>query len=185
MLQATQIKKGMIIIIDGELLKILAVNHVTPGKGKAHVQFKARNIKTGSQAELRYNSDEKLEKAFLETREMEFLYEQDDEYYFMDSETFEQGHISRDLLADAVYYLIPNTKVLVEMHEGNPLGVALPKIMELKIVDTEPVFRGATAAKSNKPATLETGLKVKVPPFIENGTVIRVDTETGEYLERA
>lgn len=184
MITATQIRNGMTIIEDGQLFKVIEARHVTPGKGKAHVQVKLRNVKTGLQAERRYNSDDKVEKAYLEKKEMEFLYEQDGECYFMNTKTYDQIHISQELLQNTKGYLKPNTKVMVEFFESNPIGVELPKVLEFKVTDTEPPLKGATAASSNKPATLETGLKVKVPPFIEIGDTVRIDTETGEYIER-
>jgi len=176
----------MTIVHDGRLCKVTQVDHVTPGKGAGMIQAKMKDVLTGRNVEYRFRSGEKFERAHLETREMEFLYaEGEDRFVFMDSETYEQHHLGLELLGDDRLYLLPNTVVQVEIHQGNPLGVQLPKVVELEVVQTEPSLKGATAQSHNKPATLETGLVITVPPFIEKGDRLRVDTESGDYIERA
>ena len=185
MITATQVKVGMIIVKDGELFKVMRVDHVTPGKGNAFIRAQARNLRLGNQAEFRFNSQEKVEKAHLDVREMEYLYNDGETYYFMDTETFEQLHMTADTLGDGVNYLLPNTKIKVDMHEGNPIGLELPKTINLKVVEADPAVKRATASAQTKNAKLETGVTVRVPPFVEAGDTIKVDTETGEYVERA
>jgi elongation factor P len=182
---ATQIRAGMIILLDGELYKVLESTHVTPGKGRGMMQTKLRKLSTGSQHDVRFRSSDNVEKAMLERREMEFLYSDDTGYHFMDHKTYDQLAISAEDLGDMVLYLLPNTMCMVEVHEGRPLGVEPPLTVELKVVDTEPVLKGATATNKNKPAKMETGLVVQVPPFISIGEVLRIDTRTGNYIERA
>ncbi len=184
-IKATQIRKGMIILYNNELHVVTAMSHFTPGKGQAGVQCKMKNIKSGSNAENRFRSDETVEKANLETRKMEFLYVDGEDYYFMDHETFDQIPISKEFMGDDIYYLLPNLECEINFYEGNPLGVELPSIVELKVVETQPNLKTATVTSSYKPALMETGLKVQVPQFIEEGQVLRIDTRDGKYLERA
>ena len=181
---ATQIRTGMIIIHNKELCRVVNMTHVTPGKGRGMVQTKLKNIVTGNGFEQRFRSDEKIERATLEQREMEFLYQDGDEFIFMDTGTYEQINLTDEILGDGTNYLIPNIKVMVEMHEGNPLGVELPKTVELEVIETEPEMKGATASASAKPATLETGVVVQVPQFIKAGEKVKIDTVDGSYLER-
>jgi elongation factor P len=141
-------------------------------------------VKTGSIVEHRFRSEDRVEQAFLETHEMEYLYSDGTDYFFMNTETFEQIHLPLELLDDSIQYLIPNIKIQVEFYESRPIGIELPPSVELKVVSTEPALRGATVSNVNKPATLETGLVIPVPPFINEGEVIRVDTNEGKYLER-
>lgn len=184
-LKATQLRKGMIIIFNDDLYTLTDVMHITPGKGQAAVQTKMKNIKTGTNAEKRFRSDDNVEKATLDTRSMEYLYDDGDNYYFMDQETFDQIPLHSDLLGDANLYLLPNTVVEVSFFENNAIGIDLPNTVDLKVVETEPTMKTATITSSYKPATLETGLKIQVPQFISEGEVVRVDTRDGKYLERA
>jgi elongation factor P len=184
-LKATQIRGGQILIRDGELFRVESVDHVTPGKGRAHVQTHLRNMRTGSAYDVRYASDDKVEKAILDTVEMEYLYADGDSHVFMNNETYEQFPMPAELLGKAMNYLLPNTTVKVVLHEDNPVGLELPNSVKLKIVETEPGLKGATAAGSAKPAILETGLTVNVPQFVEVGETIEVDTRSGSYLTRA
>lgn len=184
-IKATQIRKGMILIYNSELHVVTDMQHFTPGKGQAGVQTKMKNIKTGNNAENRFRSDENVEKANLETRNFEFLYNDTDNYYFMDQETYDQIPLSAEMIGDAKYYLLPNTPCEISFFEENPLSVELPATMDLKIVETTPHLKTATVTSSYKPATLETGLKVQVPQFIGEDEVIRIDTRDGKYLERA
>ena len=185
MIPATQLRVGMTILYNGEPYRVVSVQHITPGNWRGMVQTKLKNLKTGSSAENRFRSEDKLEKAHLEQHEMEYLYNDGTDYHFMNSATYEQMSLTAEVLGDNVYYLTPNIKFMIEYYEGAPVGVDPPKIVELKVVDTAPNMKGATVTASVKPATLETGLVVNVPPFIESGEIIRVGTEEGKYLERA
>jgi elongation factor P len=184
-LKATQLRKGMIILFNNELYQLTEVYHNTPGKGQASVQAKMKNIKTGSNAEYRFRSDETTEKASLETKEMEYLYMDGDDFYFMDTETFDQIILRADLLGDAPLYMLPNVRLNVNFYENAPVSVELPGSVALKIIQTEPAMKTATVTSSYKPAVAETGLKIQVPPFISEGEVVRIDTTDGKYLERA
>jgi elongation factor P len=185
MLIATQLRAGNTIVFKGEPCRITSVSHVTPGKGRGMVQTKLRNLKTGIGFENRFNSDEKVEKAFLTQHEMVYLYNTDTDYFFMNNETYEQISLTKEELGDNTSYLVADVKFMVEFFEDSPVGVQPPKVVELKVMDTPPNMKGATASSSGKPATLETGLVVSVPAFIEIGEVVRVDTTDGKYLERA
>ena len=185
MIQATQLRSGMAILHEGNLCRVLSVQHITPGNWRGMVQAKLRNLKSGNSFEYRFRSEDRVEKADLEEHEMEFLYASGDEYHFMNTDTYDQVAITREDLGQAVDYLVPNTKVLVEFYEHRPVGVELPITVDLKVVETQPGMKGATASNSGKPAVLETGLQVSVPQFIDVGDVVRIDTAEGKYLERA
>ncbi|MEE9614937.1 MAG: elongation factor P [Thermodesulfobacteriota bacterium] len=185
MLAATKLRAGMTIIFKNEPCTVLSVTHLTPGNKRGIVQTKLRNLKTGTGFENRFRSDDKIERAVLEQHEMEYLYESGDEYVFMNTADYEQLSLSGDTLGGNVDYLVSNVKFTIEFFDGKPVGVEPPKVVEMKVVDTPPDMKGATASSSGKPATLETGLKVTVPPFVETGELIRVDTEEGRYIERA
>jgi elongation factor P len=184
-LKATQLRKGMILDHNNELFQLTEVFHNTPGKGPASVQTKMKNIRTGINAEKRYRSDETAIKASLESKEMEYLYNDGEDFYFMDTETFDQMALRTDILGDSHFYLLPNSKVTVNFYQNSPVGVELPGSVELKIIETEPSMKTATVTSSYKPAVVETGLKIQVPPFISEGEVVRIDTSDGKYLERA
>jgi elongation factor P len=185
MIDATQIRKGMIIAMDGTLFRVMEMQLITPGRWKAMVQTKLRNLQVGSQIEHRFRSEERLEQVHLDEIEMEFLYQQGDEYFFMNLENYEQVTLTIDVIGDDVKYLKPNTVIEVELYEGKPVGVNLPKSMDLKVVSTEPRLQGATKTSLYKPAVLETGAVIQVPEFIKEGDVIRIDTRDDTYLERA
>lgn len=184
MIDATQIRKGMVIIMDGHLYKVMEMQLITPGRWKAMVQTKLRNIKDGSQTEHRFRSEERLEQAVFEQVEMEFLYRQGEELFFMNLETYETIRLDAETIGDGIGYLKANTVIELEMFEGKPLGVNLPNSVDLQVVATEPSMRSATASAVNKPATLETGIVISVPQFIKEGDLIRVDTRENKYLER-
>jgi len=184
MIDATQIRKGMIIIMDGTLWRVMEMQLITPGRWKAMVQTKLRNILNGSQTEHRFRSEERLEQARLDEMEMEFLYEQGGDYFFMNLENYEQVTLTAEAMGDSVKYLKPNTVIVVEMHEGKPVGINLPNSMDLKVVSTEPRLQGATKTSLYKPAVLETGATIQVPEFIKEGDIIRIDTRDEKYLER-
>jgi len=182
--KATTLRKGMCIKLDGELYVIMSMTHVTPGKGRASVQVKARNLRTGNQTDQKLRSEDFVERVVLEETEMEYLYQDGDDYHFMNTETYEQTHLGKDVLGDSVNYLIPNLKLKVEFYEGSPVGIELPLTVDLKVVETAPELKGATASAQRKPAVTDTGLVVQVPPFIGEGEMIRVSTEDGTYQER-
>jgi len=175
----------MVIKFNNELFSVFSVYHRTPGNLRGFVQAKMRNLRSGAMIENRFSSEDRLERADLDEQEMEYLYEDGECFYFMNTTTFEQVHLNRDLLGEAVQYLIPNLKVHVEFYEGRPLSVELPATVDLKVLETEPSLKGATVSNVTKPAKLETGLVVQVPPFISEGEVIRVNTAEGTYQERA
>ena len=185
MIQATQMRPGMVVKFNNELHSVFSVNHRTPGNLRGFVQAKLRNLRSGSMFEHRFSSEDRVEKAMLEEHEMEYLYDDGEYYYFMNTESFEQMHLMKDLLGDATYFLIPSLKVNVEFYEGKPISVELPPTVDLTVLETEPSLKGATVSNVTKPAKLETGLVVQVPPFIAEGEKIRVSTSEMAYLERA
>ena len=182
---ATQLRVGMLIKYDNDLFRIMSLVHITPGNKRGLVQTKLRNLRQGTQTEVRFRSEEDVDRVTLEQQEMEYLYESDGIYHFMNTETYDQTTLTRDDLGDAVKYLVPNLRLQVDLYEGTPIGVSLAKTVDLRVTETQPGLKGATAASQLKPATLETGLVVQVPGFIEIGELIRVDTDTGGYLSRA
>jgi elongation factor P len=184
-LKATQLRKGMIIEYNDDLYRLTDVFHNTPGKGQASIQTKMKNIRSGINAEKRFRSSENVIKANLESKEMEYIYVDGEDYYFMDTETYDQSSLPSELLQDSKYYLLPNIKVSVNFYQDKPVGIELPGSVDLKVIETEPALKTATVSSSYKPAVLETGLKVQVPPFIAEGESIRIDTSDGKYLERA
>jgi elongation factor P len=184
-IQATRLKKGMLIKMDQDLLRVLELQHVTPGNLRGFVRVKLRNIRSGTLSDQKLRSEDSLERATLDEREMQYLYQDGDDYYFMDTSSYEQIHINNEALGDSVNYLKSEMTINVEFYGTEPVGIELPQTVDLKVVDTVPGIKGATASNQIKPATLETGLVVSVPPFINPGDVIRVNTETGEYLARA
>lgn len=185
MIQATQLKRGMVIKHDNDLYRIVEAQHKTPGNLRGMVQAKIRSLKTGAISEHRFRSVDMVERAILDETEMEYLYQDGDMYHFMNNETFEQIGLSEEVLGDAVHYLIPNIRLKVDLWEGRPVGIELPLSVDMKVVETEPAIKGATVSNVGKPAKMETGLMVQVPPFISEGDVIKIDTATGAYLERA
>jgi elongation factor P len=182
---ATQIRSGMIVVYNGELHRVHEASHRTPGNLRAFMQVKMRNLRSGAMIDHRFSSSDRVEKASLDTHEMEYLYSDPSGHHFMNQETFEQVALSDEVIGDSMRYLLPNTAITVDFYEGNPVGVELPQTVALKVVETQPGMKGATASASYKPATLETGLVVNVPQFVESGTVIKVDTRDNSYLERA
>ncbi len=185
MAQANRIRPGTVIIFNGELCRVMSVTHLTPGNLRAMVQAKMRNIKTGVQFENRFRATEDVEIAFLEKHQMEYLYDDGERYHLMNTESFEQIEMDREMFGDAVHYLLPNTKIEVTFYEGSPIGVELPTTVVLKVTEAEPSVKKQTASSSYKKCVVETGLTVMVPPFVEAGDSIKISTETGEYLERA
>jgi len=184
-LQATRLKKGMLINSDGNLFRVLDVMHVTPGNLRGFVRVKLRNIRNGTLADQKLRSEDSVERATLDERQMQYLYHEGDDYHFMDTSSYEQVQISSEALGDSVNYLKAEMTIQVEFYGEEPVGIELPQTVDLKVTDTVPGIKGATASAQVKPATLETGLVVQVPPFVNEGDLIRVNTETGEYLSRA
>ncbi len=185
MLTATQIRPGMVIKFNNELYSVFAMTHRTPGNLRGFVQVRMRSLRNGSMNEHRFSTDDRVEKAIMDEQEMEFLYQDGDYYYFMNTETYEQIHLTKDLLGDTTDYLIPNLKVTVEFYEGKPISVEPPSVVVMTVVETEPGLKGATVSNVGKPAKMETGLVVQVPAFINEGEKIRVNTAEGTYSERA
>ena len=175
----------MLIKMDADLLRVIDVNHLTPGKGHGYVQARLRNVRSNTQRDHKYRSDDSVERASLDSRNMQFLYADGDSYHFMDTESYEQTHLTSETLGDAVNYLLADSVITVQLFENDPVGIDLPLTVELEVSDTAPSIKGATASAQLKPATLETGLVVQVPPFVSIGDKIRVNTETGEYQGRA
>lgn len=184
MVSAGEFRKGITIEIDGQVWTIVDFQHVKPGKGAAFVRAKIKNIMTGNVLEKTFNPTEKFENAHVEKKEMQYLYNDGSLYYFMDTETYEQIPLNHDKVEDALPYMKENMNVTIKFFKGEAFSVEPPNFVELQIVETEPGFKGDTATAGNKPAILETGAKIMVPLFINTGEVIRVDTRSGEYMER-
>ncbi|HEV2960762.1 MAG TPA: elongation factor P [Candidatus Angelobacter sp.] len=182
---ATQMRPGMIIKHNNDLHLVFSVEHRTPGNLRAFIQAKLRNVRTGAMFEHRFRSGDAIEKINVDEVAMEFLYQDGDNYYFMNTENYEQIHLTKDVLGDSVEYLIPNLQIKVEFYDGKAVGIELPQTVEMTVVETEPGLKSATASSVTKPAKMETGLVVQVPPFINEGEKIRVDTAEGAYLSRA
>ena len=174
----------MLIQRKGDLLRVFEVNHLTPGKGRGYVQTRLRNVRSGALVDHKFNSSDSVDRAVLDKRNMQFLYADGDAYHFMDTESYEQTHLTAENLGDAVHYLLPDSIIQVELFENEPVGIELPLTVDLLVQETAPAIKGATASAQLKPATLETGLVVQVPPFVANGDRLRVNTETGEYQGR-
>lgn len=183
-LSANDIRKGMVILFEGTPAKVMEFHHHTPGNLRAMVQTRLRNLLTGNSFEHRFRSNDTLERVVLEQHKMEYLYSDGSHHHFMNTETYEQVALTEDELGDAAQWLMAGLKIEVEFYNGTPIGVALPASMELTVVDTEPVMKGATASNSNKPATLENGVTLQVPPFIVQGERIKVNPSEAKYIER-
>lgn len=182
---ATQMRPGMVIKFKDDLHLVFSVEHRTPGNLRAFIQAKLRNIRTGAMFVERFRSPDPIDRVIVDEIKMEYLYSDGDDYYFMDMESFEQTHLKRETLGDAVDYLMPNLTIAVSFHDGKAVGIELPNVVEMTVVETEPGIKSATASSVTKPAKLETGLVVQVPPFINEGEKIRVDTAEGAYMSRA
>jgi elongation factor P len=185
MISATQLRPGMVVKFNNDLFSVFSMTHRTPGNLRGFVQVRMRNLRSGTMIEHRFSSEDRVEKAMLEEQEMEYLYDDGEYYYFMNTETYDQMHLMKDLLGDATQYLIPQLKVKVEFYEGKPMSVELPATVDMTVVETEPGLKGATVSNVTKPAKLETGMVVQVPAFITEGEKIKVNTAEGTYQERA
>ena len=183
-IQATRLRKGMLIQLGDDLVRVVELHHITPGNKRGHVQSKLRDVRNGRMLDHKFRSEDSVERAVLDEREMQFLYRDGDHFHFMDLATFEQVNLSLEVLGDAAQYLLPESIINVEFWESEPLGIHLPLTVDLRVAETVPGIKGATASAQVKPATLETGLVVNVPSFINTDDVIRVNTETGDYLSR-
>ncbi len=184
-INAPSIRKGMILEVDGALWRVMKAQHITPGKGVACMQVEMRNVETGTKVNRRFNSTERVERVTLTQRPMQFLYEDHGRYHFMDMETYDQIELDESLVEDARAYLLPEMEVMVEFYGSRPLNVQLPQSVVLTVVECDAAVKGQTATGSYKPGRLETGATIMVPPYLEPGTKVRVNTETGEFIERA
>ncbi len=185
MIMAGDFRKGVTVEIDGQVWSISDFQHVKPGKGAAFVRTKLKNVMTGAVLERTFNPTDKYPKAHIETREMQYLYSDGELYYFMDVESYEQLALNHDQVEDAINFIVENMNVTIRFYKDKPFSVAPPNFVELEVAETEPGFKGDTATGTTKPAILETGFKINIPLFVNQGDRIRVDTRTGEYMERA
>jgi elongation factor P len=174
----------MLISVEGGLYRVLDLHHITPGNKRGHVQCRLRDIRSNRLTDIKFRSEDDVEQTRLDEREMQYLYKDGAFYNFMDTTNYEQVHLSADVLGESALYLLPESLINVEFYETEPVGIHLPTTVDLKVTDTVPGIKGATAAAQVKPATLETGLVVNVPAFVNTGDVIRINTESGEYLSR-
>jgi elongation factor P len=183
-IQATRLKKGMLILLGGDLYRILELQHVTPGNLRGFVRVKLRNIRNAALADQRLRSEDVIERASLDEVEMQFMYSDSAGHHFMDNRTYDQITLTDEVLGEMIGYLVPESVIKVEFYGAEPVGIELPQTVDLAVTDTAPAIKGATASAQLKPATLETGLVVSVPPFVNVGDKVRVNTESGEYQNR-
>ena len=184
MQQVGNIRRGAVLKLDGDLFLVTQTEFRNPGNWRAIITFKLKNLRSGTTTERRFRSQDKVEVVFVDQREAEYLYSDANYHCFMDSETYEQEALPTDVLGDDVRYLLPNTKVQIKFYDSKPISVELPNCVQHVIRETEPSLRGATAQAQYKPAVTETGLKIMVPPFVNVGDKVEIDTRTGEYLSR-
>jgi elongation factor P len=184
-MQATRLRKGFLIKMGEDLFRVLDLQHVTPGNLRGFVRVKLRNIRSGTLMDQKLRSEDEVERATLDEKSMQYLYKDGSSYCFMDTETYEQINLTDEVLGDAMSYMVSESVIEMEFYGSEPVGIELPQTVDLKVVETTPAIKGATASAQLKPATLETGLVVQVPPFINEGDKVRVNTETGEYQSRA
>jgi len=185
LINVTSVRTGNILNWDGGLWKVVKTHHVTPGKGVACMQLEMRHLEKGNKTNKRFNSTEKVDRVILTQRKMQFLYDDGELYNFMDTETYDQIALGIDMIESAKAYMLPEMEVEVEFHEERPLNVKLPQSVILEVTECDAAIKGQTATSSYKPGVLETGTSIMVPPYLESGTKVRVNTETGEYMERA
>jgi elongation factor P len=184
-MKANEMRKGMVIRFEGSVYKILEATHRTPGNLRAFVQIKMRNVMTGLGTEQRFRSEDDVEKVYLDNKTMQYMYHDAEGYHFMDTETYDQFALADDVLGDTMSYIVAESKVTMDWFEGRPVGIEIPSSVDLKVTETAPGIKGATASAQKKPAKLETGLVVQVPSFINEGEIVRIGTESGDYLGRA
>lgn len=185
MIKAAELRKGKLISYENELYSVHSAQHVAKGNKRSYIQAKLKSVKSGSLTDVRFSVDDRIETPFIDNRPYEYLYRDGKDFVLMDQTTYDQIHVTAEAAGDAAHYLKGNEVVQCSFVEGEMVGFELPTVVELEVTDTIPAIKGATATNQSKDAVLETGLRIKVPPFVENGTVVRVDTRTGEYLERA
>jgi elongation factor P len=183
-MNANDLRPGMVIKHNNELYSIFKAEHRTPGNLRAFVQARMRNLRSGAMIDHRFRSEDEVERAIIDEAPMQYLYSDGDSYYFMNTETYEQLHLPKEVVGDRAQYLVPDVTLQVTFYESRPIDIVLPPTVDLKVVETEPGIKGGSATNVGKPAKLETGLIVQVPPFISEGETIRVDTAEGTYLER-
>jgi len=183
-MNANDLRPGMIIKHNNDLFSIHRAEHRTPGNLRAFVQARMRNLRTGSLSDHRFRSEDDVERAILDETEMQYLYADGDTYCFMNTENYEQLHLHKEVVGDRAFYLVPDVMLKVEFYEGRPIDISLPPTVDLKVVETEPGIKGGSATNVTKPAKMETGLIVQVPPFISEGEMIRIDTAENAYVER-
>ena len=184
-ISANDIRKGMVILHEGSPVKVMEFHHHTPGNLRAMVQTKMKNLRSGANFEHRFRADDSIDKASMETHELEFLYQGGDTYHFMNLENYDQIELDSEALGDNAQWMVPNMKIIAEYYDGRPIGIELPQYLVFEIVETSPVMKTATKTSSYKPAKLENGVTVNVPEFIGTGERVRVNPSTGEYLDRA
>ncbi len=184
MIQASSLRSGMCILHEGDVCRVMTVTHRTPGNLRAFVQVRMRNLKTGNSFDYRFSSTEGVERAILDTVPMEYLYSDGEGHHFMNQQNYEQIVLSDDVLGDSLLFMLPNTVLKIDFYEESPVGIELPQTVVLEVVETEPGMKGATASSSYKPAKMETGLVVQIPPFVEAGSKIEIDTRETKYLRR-
>lgn len=184
MIAANDLRKGVTIEYDNGMYEVLDFQHVKPGKGPAFIRTKIRNILNGSSKDVTINPNDKFNQIIIETREMQYLYNDGDLFYFMDPETYEQLPMERAIFEEASQFVKENENAFIKFYSGKPFSIEAPNFVELEVIETEPGFKGDTAQAATKPATVETGYKLNVPLFVEIGTILRIDTRTGEYLSR-
>jgi elongation factor P len=182
---ATQIRRGMVLVFEGEPCRVVEFRHHTPGNLRAMVQAKLKNLRTGSSFEHRFRAADSIEKASMETHDLEFMYQGGETYHFMNVENYDQLEMDEEMLGDNAQWMQPGMRIVAEYYEGRPIGIQLPNTLTLEVVDTAPVMKTATKTASTKPATLENGVTVNVPEFISTGEKVRVNPTTGEYMDRA
>ena len=182
---ATQIRRGMVLVFEGEPCRVIEFRHHTPGNLRAMVQAKLKNLRTGSNFEHRFRAADTIEKASMETHDLEFMYQGGSTYHFMNTENYDQLEIDEEVLGDNAQWMQPGMKIQAEYYDGRPIGIQLPNSLALEVVDTAPVMKSATKTASTKPAKLENGVTVNVPEFVATGEKVRVNPTTGEYMDRA
>src|SRR5690554_6628965 len=185
MISVNDLRTGLTVEVDGEIYSVVDFLHVKPGKGAAFVRTKLKNLRRGASVEKTFRAGERVARAHIELKQMQYMYSTGDEYFFMDMETYDQISLTKDDLGDAPKYLLENMTIGIQFYQGQAVGIDLPNTVVLEVVETEPGFKGDTATGATKPATLQTGIIIQVPLFVEQGDLVKVDTRTGEYLSRA
>ena len=184
-MNANDLRPGMVINHNGELFSIHKAEHRTPGNLRAFVQARMRNLRTGAMIDHRFRSEDTVERAVIDEVDMQYLYADGDSFYFMNTSTYDQIHLPKDVVGDRAQYMMPDVILKIDFYEGRPIDISLPATVDLKVVETEPGIKGASATNVTKAAKMDTGLIVQVPPFINEGEIIKIDTASGSYLARS